>query len=811
MKMKHLSLLFSTILFSFLSVAQHNGTGCQHLKSHALNPSVMTAPENLRSDTADIIKYTISLNITDFTNKIIAGNTVVRFAPKIKGLNYICLDLLEMIVDSITYNNTQLTYNYNDTLLKVNLPASFNTTDTLDIAVYYHGTPVMDASGWGGWYWQSGYSYNLGVGFAADPHTYGRVFHPCFDNFSERAKYVFNISTNGGKVAYCNGVLTNDVTDTSGLRTRTWQLNDEIPSYLASISIAAYTHVNQTYTGMLGQIPVMLTALPADTTNLKNSFIHLPNALAGFENWYGPYVWQRIGYCLVPFNSGAMEHATNISYPRVTANGSLTYEASLMAHEFAHHWWGDHLTCETAGDMWINEGMSSYSEYLFRDWYYGWDTYIAAIKTNHEDMVHYAHHREGNLAVSGVPHAYTYGDHVYRKGADVAHTMRAYLGDSLFKVGLNYVQQQKAFKNMNSVEFGNLLTTATGKNMNQFITDWVLNPGWPHFSIDSVTSVPNGGNFDVTVYVRQKLKNAPNFYTGVPLEITFKNSGWQNTVKTITASGQYSNATFTLPFDPVFTGINVDSRISDAISSKYKTITTVGTHSLTPGNLTLNVQNIGTDSSWVRVEHSFVGPDSIKNNVNNFKINTQHYWKVDGILTPNFLSKATFWFDGRKITTGVTPYLDTCLTTVTADSVILLYRKNTADDWQEVEKYTKFKLGGTAGKYGYFIVDTLRLGEYATANGVSSVLLGVDEEKLERDGVTVYPNPAAGQFTIGVEKLMPKMHYQVFDLNGRRAGEGQLNANTTTISLSGFAVGEYIVKVYSDKRLVGVKKLVVGR
>jgi hypothetical protein len=807
--MKKLFVFF--LLAAAVSKGQNPGH-CQSAKHLAPNLSVLTAPENLRSDTADILKYTVALNVTDFTTNTISGNTIVRFSPKINGLDYLCLDLLELIVDSVTYNNSQLTWNYNDTLLRVNLPAAFNTTDTLDVCVYYHGAPVMDASGWGGWYFSSGYAFNLGVGFDADPHVYGRVWHPCFDNFSERAKYEFKITTNNGKIAYCNGALTKDTTELSGLRTRTWVMNDEIPTYLASISVAAYTHINKTFSGQLGQIPVMLTALPTDTTALKNSFIHLPDALAGFESFYGPYVWNRIGYCLVPFSSGAMEHATNITYPKAFANGSITYEASLMAHEFAHHWWGDHVTCETASEMWINEGMASYSEYLFRDWYYGWQTYIDAIKTNHEDMVHYAHLREGPLAVSGVPHEYTYGDHVYRKGADMAHTMRGYLGDSLFKVGLNYVQGQKGFKNMSTVEFGQLLSTATGVNMSQFMSDWILNPGWPHFSIDSVKSVSaGGGNYTVDVFVKQKLLIATNFYTNVPLEITFRNSLWQNDVRKIMMSGQTMSFSFTLPFDPIYTGINVDSKISDAVSSKYLKITTVGTKSFVPANLSINVSNVGTDSSWVRVEHNFTAPDSIKNNTNNYRLNNQHYWKISGIFTPGFQSKGTFSFDGRKVLSGAAAYLDTSLYAYsTIDSVILLYRKNAGDDWKEVEKYTKAFIGGSLSKRGTFVVDTLRAGEYTTANGVSTVLTSVttiDEESLV---AKVYPNPAKNNFTIELPEFdqAKKYRYELYDVSGRKVKEEGILSEVKLVSKGNILSGNYILKIYCANEQIVSRKII---
>ncbi len=226
---------------------------------------------NSRSDTVDILNYTINLNITDFTTKVISGNTAVKFTPKMNGVSYLNLDLLKMTIDSIKFSGATLVYNYNDTLLRVTLPTTHNIGDTSTATVYYHGVPKTDAL-WGGFYFNGGYAFNLGVGFAADPHCYGRVWFPCFDNFVERSTYKFNITTNGGKVAYCNGTLTKDTTDGSGNRTTTWVMNHEIPSYLANVAVATYTEVRQQYNGINGTIPIVLTALAADTANIKNSF-----------------------------------------------------------------------------------------------------------------------------------------------------------------------------------------------------------------------------------------------------------------------------------------------------------------------------------------------------------------------------------------------------------------------------------------------------------------------------------------------------------------------------------------------------------
>ena len=336
----------------------------QHLDDLDL-PQWRSGNESLRSDTVNVKNYSVNLDFTQGGSGIIAGNCAVTIEA-LMDINTLSLDLLQLNIDSIIYQGSPITYSYNDTLIVANLGGTLSAGGIDTVTVYYNGSPQMDPSGWGGFYMTAEYFYNLGVGFESDPHNYGRVWHPCFDNFVERATYDFQILTSNNFTAYCNGTRTNVQTVGTDSLLTTWVMATEIPSYLASIAVSDYTHVIQSYNSVLQSIsiPVWLAAREPDTTNLKNSFANLHGALAAFESAYGPYVWERIGYVLVPFNSGAMEHATNIAYPLLTANGALTYE-KLMAHELSHHWWGDWVTCETAEEMWINEGLAVYSEHLF--------------------------------------------------------------------------------------------------------------------------------------------------------------------------------------------------------------------------------------------------------------------------------------------------------------------------------------------------------------------------------------------------------------------------------------------------------------
>ena len=802
--MKFIYFIFSLVLLLKSPILVSQSANCQNHKNSA--STLYYSSENLRSDTIDILKYTISLDITDFANQKISGNTIIRFAPKLNTQNKIRLDLLKMTIDSIRQNNTLLSYNYNDTVVRINLLSAINTSDTVSVTVFYHGIPQGDPAGWGGFSFDGNYAYNLGVGFGAKPHNYGRVWFPCFDNFVEKSLYEFHITTDAAKTAYCNGVLVSDVTS-AGKRRRAWVLNKEIPSYLASVAVADYAEVNWSVNAANGTLPIVLAGRAPDTTALKSGFIHLPNAILGFENYYGPYVWNRVGYCLVPFAGGAMEHATNIAYPRDFI-GNLAYESELMAHELSHHWWGDLMTCETQEDMWLNEGMASYSERLFLEYMYNYQRYLTEVKTVHDDMVKFVHLREkGFRAVSGIPHEYTYGDHVYRKGADVAHTLRSYMGDAAFFAGLKYVLQQKAYKNMNSTEFMNLLQASSGQNLNDFFNNWVFAGGWPHFSIDSVKTTGTSAPYTSVVYVKQKLFGAPSLYSNVPLELTFMNSAWAKEVKTISMSGASQSFTLQTALAPLYTGINSESKISDAISSEYKTLKTNATVNYSLGNATLLISNKGADSSYVRIEHNFAKPDDFKNNTHNFRLNTQHYWKIDGILSSGFVSKLRLNYNGNKVTSG-NNYLDTCLTTVNGDSVLLLYRRNAADDWQEVKHYTKFKI---STKTGFVTADTLKFGEYAFANGKSSVIVGLEEKKKSKAQLTVFPNPVQNVLNVVVQNYTVSKNdvIEIYDTSGKLVMTQAKADAKNELQVSGLTAGVYRVCLLHSARLVASASFII--
>ena len=693
------------------------------------------APDG-RSDSIDIQHTRIELDVANPPQ--IAGATTLKLKIKASLVSGIRLDLEGLTVDSVVAGNTQTAFTHTGSSLLVNFPATLAAGDSLQLKIVYHGTPVTDDSGWGGVLNQNGYFYNLGVGFAADPHSFGRAWFPCFDNFVERCSFEFIIISSASKPAYCNGALISDTALPGGLIQRYWKLDEEIPSYLACFASGPYTSFKRNYPGMNGAIPVEIAAVASDTNKVAGTFQHLPQAITAFEHWFGPYHWNKIGYSLVPFNSGAMEHATNIAIIRAAIDGTVGME-TLWAHELSHHWWGDLATCTTPEDMWLNEGWAVYSEHLFTEAIYGETAYKKAVRDNFLNVLQNTHvNEDGYRAVSGLPHDLTYGDHVYKKGAVVAHNLRGYLGDSLFRAGIQYALETTQFDDWSSADFRDKLETATGRNLDPFFDDWVFNGGFTHFSVDSFAVQPVGNQYHVTVYIKQKLRGAPHFYQQAPLECTFVDANWQHHDQTAIVSGESSVLEFDLPFQPQFVWLNTNLKLTLAQADKELVLTGPGQYSFSPAKMDVKVDAL-QDSALLRVEYHFAMPDTAGTaNPVHYKL-TNRYWTVSGDLPDSFDATANIFYDGR----GALDQLDHELfaqTSASEDSLRLLYRSGPGQAWQEFPNYFKNMLNSTTDRWGFVRIEQLVPGEYTFAKGVSTV--STSEVRQYNFNVKVSPNPA---------------------------------------------------------------------
>lgn len=789
-----LSMLIFFFSSSLSSVAQSNGE-----------------IDNMRSDTIDILNYQIKMDLTAMSTKTISASCKVTFESKMDGINGISLDLLMLTVDSVQSYGVDLNYHYNDTLLRVSFQSSLNIGEQSEVTIYYQGTPQADPSGFGGFYFQGDYAYNLGVAFQSEPHNYGRVWHPCFDNFEERASYDIEMITPEGITGYSNGYIHSEGVGTNNENIRRWILNEEIPTYLACVGAAPYTHVAQTYTSSLTNTdtPVMLIAKPQDTTNLKSSFVNLFGAMDAFEVNYGPYKWNKIAFALVPFNGGAMEHATCIMYPRLASDGGLNYE-TLMAHELSHHWWGNLVTCRTAEDMWINEGLASYSESIFLEHVYGYDRYIQELKGVHLDVIQKAHFSDGGfLSISGVPHDATYGSHTYSKGATLMHNLRSHMGDVDFFSGLKTIQTDFSFKSINALEFRDALTQSTSFNADNFFDNYVFNPGFNGYEIDSFASIPQGTEYSVKVHLQQKLFEAPDYFNEVPVQITFVDADWNMYSTTEVVSGEINTVSVAVPFSPVLVYLNKDDLLLNAVTGEDVKIKGPAIFQLKYPYFYLKVKE-EEDSSFLRIEHYRLAPDAISESSvgHQFVISPNRFWKVDGIMSNTFKAEAQLIYDGRNSSAG---NLDNELMTdhngiaFHEDSLVLLWRPNQKVSWKEYDFYNVKTQSNKTDGFGRIDLSEVMKGEYTF--GFRKSTLNTTGE-LMPEKMKIYPNPVKENLHIEWDSAGANNYIKIYDSNGKKMLKKDFQDESLTVSTKDYPSGTYFIMMYEKSNLLAKQKFI---
>ncbi len=789
-----LFVVLSYIIAPFYAIAQP--VGCmQTMQKIKLEPltlaeKAMISASNERSDTIDVLNYNITLEVINFGQGIINGNCEISFSPKMNNIDYLALDLLDLTVDSVHFNGQPVSYDYDGLLLEIFYPSPMDMTDTAEVTVFYNGHPTTDGT-WGGFDFNSGYAYNLGIGLTSNPYNFGRSWFPCFDNFVERSTYDFNILSANGRKAYCVGTFLEEVPVSGDTIMRRYRLDQQIPTYLAGVAVSNYSHVDQTHDGFYGDVHFQLVAKTNDVSDMVTTFASLGEAVDALEYWYGPYAWDRVGY--VTTVQGAMEHPGNIAYPQSTSLGGDDFaHRRLMSHELAHCWFGDYVTLSSPADMWFKEGNAEYGAHLFTEYFLGRDQFIDQVKDNFLDEVLKKANfdDDGFQPLSGIPYEHTYGTHTYRKGASMIHNLRGYLGDSLFRVGQRAVLNNFAYGSVNAAQYRDQLSQTTGVDLTSFFDDWIYAPGYAGYEIDSVDVEQNGSDFEATVYIQQKLRAAPHFHTNTPIEITFMDENWNRYVEEIMVSGEFTTVQLTLPFQPVAHFLNESEKLNIAMMANNMVIYGPINRYLGYADMQVTVQST-PDSAFLRVEHYWVAPDEIGDNPFDATISSTHYWEIDGIIPEGM--EAT----GNLKYSGITqPHLDMDLAGTTEDSIILVYREDAHHPWVEHSDYFILNTIPNDGS-GNVVFNGLKKGHYAFANG--SLPMVSTTNVFDQLQLKLYPNPASDKLFIeGEIESKEDLNYSIFDLSGRLVDFNNLENLRQQIDVSKLENGMYIFQIIMD-------------
>lgn len=758
-------LSFFILLLSFSAFSQHQ---CNHRVGFNKSPL---------SDTLDVLSYHIYIDSILWDSDELYARTNLTLASKVDNLEEVKLELMNLTVDEVLGDGLELSYSQNDDKLIILLNEILQTGDESEFWITYHGVPFKES--WGGFYIDNQYAYNLGVGFDADPHNLGKAWFPCVDDFHDRAIYDVTARVADPLKAVAGGLLQEVTDNGDGTKSYHWHLGETIPTYLASVAVGDYEIYEDVYEGNIANIPIQIYARPNSMSNVEPSFVHLKQILTTYENHFGAYPFERVGY--VGTGIGAMEHATNVAYPNFAIDGQLNYEY-LYAHELSHMWFGDKTTCASADDMWLNEGWATFCQMFYKEDVYGEEAYKEDMMYNLMEVLRTCHFADGEYrALYGIPHDYTYGMTVYDKGATVVQSLRGYLTDEVFFPAIQAYLEEYAYDYASSENMRDFLTNYTGIDMTDFFDAYVFTPGFSHFAVDSVQNL-GGGQYEV--FVRQKTKGKDVFANSNKVDVTLMDENWDQFDVRVEFDGESGSQIFEVPFEPLAAMEDLYQNFCDATSDQAKHIVETGEYDFDNCFFSLEVDNV-PDSAFVRTTHHWVAPDPLQTPQEGLILSDYRYYSIEGVIPDSFIATGVFRYSS-------TSKLDHTLLSNPYDSIVILYRPNSSFNWQAIP----FAKEGSPFS-GYLRVPNIRKGQFTIAVW-QEAFVNVENpvELTSEDYMQLYPNPSTGR--VNMELYLPeKARINIFDVSGRQVDSILLEAHQTDARWDGRRMpkGEYFMKL----------------
>ncbi len=390
-------------------------------KQHLAAAQQRLAPTASRRD-AEIDTRFVHLELSpDMDDGSLEGRAELLLDSCMDGLNQLELDLAaNMVVDLV--DGDAAGWTHQGDILVISLAQPADSGQAISLGIDYHGSP--QSSGFGSWSLTTHAGTPI-LSTLSEPYG-ARSWWPGKDDPSDKADSAnVWITVPAAYTATSNGLLAGVDTLGADLRFR-WEERYPIASYLVSLAITNYERIDEYYVGLEGDsMLVSHYVYPEEYAQAAEDFNVTVPMLEFFSELWGeyPFIQEKYGHSMFPWG-GAMEHQCNTSYGAVLVRGDHAYDR-IVAHELAHQWWGDLVTCATFADIWLNEGFATYSEAL-------WTEHVQGAAGLQAFMNSRCWVSDPSGPVYDPPSTFN-SNTVYRKGAWLLHMLRGQIGEAAFR------------------------------------------------------------------------------------------------------------------------------------------------------------------------------------------------------------------------------------------------------------------------------------------------------------------------------------------------------------------------------------------
>jgi aminopeptidase N len=498
---------------------------CAHAKQHSLQ-KIFKGSNTYAGQNIDIVYTRMHWNINPSV-KYISG-VITPYFKCLSDLNKINFEKdAALIVDSVIYHGNAISHADSiNMLLNIYFPAVIASGTIDSVSIYYHGAP--SASGFGS-FEQSTHNGSPIIWTLSEPYG-AHEWWPSKNDLSDKIDSIdVFVTCPAGNRAASNGVLVN--IDTTGQNlTYHWEHRYPIATYLVAIAVTNYIAYSDYVALTNATVEVLNYVFPEDSTYAKSKTPSVIQSMQLYSQLFidYPYADEKYGHAQFGWGGG-MEHQT------MSFMGGFSH--ALIAHELAHQWFGDMVTCGSWHDIWLNEGFATYLTGLTYEaapnlpYWENWKAQIINSVTSDpggsvycDDTTSVGRIFDGRLS--------------YNKGAYVLHMLRWVLGDSAFFAGIrNYLLDPNlTFGYAHTSDLKAHLEGNTGISLNEFFNDWYYGQGYPFYTFRYEQKSNN--LLEITVNQTPSHNSVSFFEMPLPFKVYFPDGTDTTYILSNTSNGQ---------------------------------------------------------------------------------------------------------------------------------------------------------------------------------------------------------------------------------------------------------------------------------
>jgi aminopeptidase N len=429
----------------------------------------------------------LSLDLTlDVAKKGISATASLEVRRVDPAAEWLPLDAVGFVVSRVTVDAVEVVWRYDGRSLGVPIPVKASKAR---VVVTYTAVP------------------RRGLYFLAPDEHYpsrpqqvwsqcqeedARHWFPCHDSPHLKMTTELVAHVPHGWFALSNGALLSTRKPEAGDATFHWKMDDPHPSYLVTLAAGEFSEMTDTVQVGGRDVPLSYLVPKGREEDGRRAFGNTPDMVRLFSEVTGvPYPWNKYAQIVVAdFIFGGMENTTATTmYEHILLDERAAIDISsddLVAHELAHQWFGDYVTCRAWYEGWLNEGFATFFEHIWREKHLGRDEYDFSVKV---DLESYLGEAQGRYRRPVVCQDYDapldlFDRHLYEKGGLVLHALRAEVGDALFWKGIHKYLERHANGVVETRDLQRAMEEVSGRSLGRFFEQWLYKPGHPEMDVD---------------------------------------------------------------------------------------------------------------------------------------------------------------------------------------------------------------------------------------------------------------------------------------------------------------------------------------